>query len=244
MRAARYLIPLAIVAALVAGCDSKGKGGTVTPTTPAVVLSDNGIAAMSAQQILDKAMTALKTAKSVHIKGDIKTDEGLISLDLTLTDKKDGVGSMAMGGQKVELTRIGTDIYMKADAGFWKQFAGDQGGVIATLLAGKYLKATTSDGEFGSLASFFDFAEGIELDGEATKGETKAINGINAIAVKESGGTSPGTVWIATQGEPYPLRLEGPPGEGAIDFTDYNKPVDIKAPPADQVIDVSKLKGN
>jgi len=244
MRAARYLIPLAIVAALVAGCDSKGKGGTVTPTTPAVVLSDNGIAAMSAQQILDKAMTALKTAKSVHIKGDIKTDEGLISLDLTLTDKKDGVGSMSMAGQKVELTKIGTDIYMKADAEFWKQFAGDQGGVIATLLAGKYLKATTSDGEFGSMASFFDFTESLELDGEATKGETKAINGINAISVKEAGGTSPGTVWIATQGEPFPLRLEGPPGEGAIDFTDYNKPVDIKAPPADQVIDVSKLKGN
>src|SRR5262245_41620594 len=115
MRAARYLIPLAIVAALVAGCDSKGNGGTVTPTTPAV-LSDNGIAAMSEQQIIEKALAALKAAKSVHIKGDIKTDDGVISLDLTLTDKKDGTGSMSMAGQKVELTKIGTDIYMKADA--------------------------------------------------------------------------------------------------------------------------------
>ena len=153
MRAARYVIPFAIVAALVAGCDSKGKGGTVTPTTPAAVLTDNGVAAMTAQQILEKAMTALKAAKSVHIKGDIKTDDGVISLDLTLTDTKDGVGTMSMAGQKVELTKIGTDIYMKADAEFWKQFAGDQGGVIATLLAGKYLKATTSDGEFGSMGA-------------------------------------------------------------------------------------------
>jgi predicted small secreted protein len=244
MRAARYLIPLAVVAALVAGCNSKsGNGGTVTPTTPAV-LADNGIASLPVQQILEKALAALKAAKSVHIKGDIKTGDGLISIDLTLTDTKDGVGTMSMSGQTVQLTKVGTDVYMKADAGFWKQFAGDQGGVIATLLAGKYLKASTTDAQFGSMASFFDFAESLDMQGEGTVGETKAINGINAVSVKEKSAESPGTLWIATQGEPYPLRLEGPPGEGQIDFTDYNKPVDIKAPPADQVIDVAKLKGN
>lgn len=245
MRAARYLIPFAVVAALVAGCDSKsGNGGTGTPTTtPAPALTDNGVAALAPSEILSKAVAALQAASSVHIKGDVTNDGQKIGFDLTLTKTKDGVGTLTMSGQTVQLTKIGTDVYMKADAAFWKQFAGDQGDLIATLLQGKYLKTSTSDTEFGSMASFFDFAEAIDLKGgEATKGETKSINGINAISLKESGSTSPSTLWIATQGEPYPLRLEGPPGEGAIDFTDYNKPVTIPTPPADQVLDVSKLK--
>lgn len=244
MRTARYLIPFAVVVALVAGCASKsGNAGPGTPTTtPTPTLTDNGVAALPASDILTKAMAALRAASSVHIKGEV-TDEGKpIGLDLAVTDKKDGVGTLTMAGQSVELTKIGTDVYMKADAGFWKQFAGAQGDVIATLLQGKYLKASATDAEFRSLAVFFDLVAAIDLKGEATKGETKTINGITAIALTQKDSTSAGTLWVATQGEPYPLRLEGPKGEGAIDFTDYGKPVDIKTPPADQVIDVAKLK--
>jgi hypothetical protein len=45
---------------------------------------------------------------------------------------------------------------------------------------------------------------------------------------------------VDTQGEPFPLRLEC--GHGAtLDFTEYNMRVVIMTPPADQVIDLSKL---
>jgi hypothetical protein len=242
MRATRHLIPFAIVAALVSGCGSQG-GNAGTPTaTPTPTPSDNGIAALPAADILTKAVTALKGASSVHINGQITTGGKTIGLDLKVTDKNLGVGTLTMDGQTVELTRTGTNVYMKADAAFWKQFAGDKGDVIATLLQGKYLKASTTDATYGQLAGFFDLVDQMDLTGEATKGETKTINGTPAISLVEKGGDSPGTLWVATQGEPYPLRLEGPTGEGAIDFTEYNQPVDIRTPPADQVIDVSKLR--
>ena len=78
-----------------------------------------------------------------------------------------------------------------------------------------------------------------------TKGAKKAIHGMEAVALVEPGKDG-GTMYIATRGEPYPLRLTSntPSEPGAIDFVDYGAPVSFAAPPADQVVDTSKLTGN
>jgi hypothetical protein len=236
MRAARYLIPLAVVAALVAGCSTKNGGTTPAPTTAP---PDNGVAALSAEEILAKAVTAVANAPSVHLKGDFTSEGEKTTVDIKLK-QKDGVGTISFSGSTLEITKVGTEVFLKADANFWKTFAGDKGEMVATLLQGKWLKANLSDENFGALASFLDVNNMLKATGTLSKGQTKVVNGLNAIGVVDSG-TDGGTLWVATQGEPYPLRLESNAGEGALDFLEYGAAVEVTAPPADQTIDVAKL---
>jgi hypothetical protein len=51
------------------------------------------------------------------------------------------------------------------------------------------------------------------------------------------------TLYVATEGEPYPVQAHSHTGRGALDFLDWNKPVDVQAPQPDQVVDLSKLTG-
>jgi len=54
-----------------------------------------------------------------------------------------------------------------------------------------------------------------------------------------------GTLYIALRGEPYPLQVAPNKGKtddvGSLDFLDYGVPVTLTQPPADEVVDVSKL---
>jgi hypothetical protein len=73
-----------------------------------------------------------------------------------------------------------------------------------------------------------------------TKGELTKIGEVDVITVKDG----KATVYVATKGEPYPIRLENLAGEGGqIDFSEFGATFEeIKAPPDDQVVDLEKLK--
>jgi hypothetical protein len=234
MRAVRHVVLMLMVVALVGGCGSAS--GDAGPPTPAP--SDNGIAALPVSDIFTKAAAALRLASSVHVKGQLNDGTETIGLDLTVNHMRDGLGTVVFNGQHVQVTKLGTDLYVKADAGFWTQtFPGDQGHTIATLMAGKYLRVATTNPTLGPLATSFSLVDELDLGGAATKGPIKTINGVPAISLVEA----TGTFWVATRGEPFPLRADQGNGQAVLDFTDYNKPVVIATPPADQVIDVSKL---
>jgi hypothetical protein len=65
---------------------------------------------------------------------------------------------------------------------------------------------------------------------------------VNTVAVVDNDPDDGGTLYIATQGQPYPVRLESVNGKGAIDFLDYGKALNVPIPATDQVVDVAKLK--
>jgi hypothetical protein len=51
------------------------------------------------------------------------------------------------------------------------------------------------------------------------------------------------TLYVATEGQPYPVSAQSNTGQGGLDFLNWNKPVDVQAPPPDQVVDLSKFTG-
>lgn len=57
-------------------------------------------------------------------------------------------------------------------------------------------------------------------------------------------GDATGTISVATSAKPYPVRIVQVGGDspGTVDFSDYDKPLTVQAPPADQVIDVSQFQ--
>ncbi|MFJ6140564.1 hypothetical protein [Kitasatospora sp. NPDC092286] len=51
----------------------------------------------------------------------------------------------------------------------------------------------------------------------------------------------PFLAYVATEGPPRPVRVESQAYDFQVDFSDYDVPVPVTAPPADQVVDLAAL---
>jgi hypothetical protein len=251
MRPIRLVTPAMAAILLAAGCGGDSTAGSGSPAgnavgssaAPSPSPSSNGVADLSAKEILSKATAALKSAKAVRIKGQSRDGSERIVLDMAYSGD-DSAGTIAVSGQKLELRKIGKTAYIKGSRGFWTDTGGE---AAAQLLTGKWLKAPVTDQRYGPIAELTDLdkaAEGIlEPDGEITKGGRKTVNGVEAIALVEKG-TDGGTLYVATTGQPYPLQLASSAEsteQATVNFLDYGKTVTVAVPPADTVIDVTKL---
>jgi hypothetical protein len=234
MRARLVLVPIALAAALVAGCNTKSDEGTTPPAA-----SDNGVAGLTADEILARATTALNSAQSFKAKGDMTSDGTKVSIDMQFSGK-DFKGNMSGEGLQFEIIKVGTDVYLKAPDEVWQTLLPPGQEAALALLKGKYVKVDATNPQFGSLASSLDTAEILKPEGTVTKGEAKVVNGVPTIALVDS---TAGTIYIATQGEPYPIRIEGKAGEGGIDFSEFNTSAAVTAPPAGEVFDLKSITG-
>lgn len=250
MRPIRVLFAVSAAALVAAACgessDTPAASGSGSASASASAPSGGGLADRPATEILSKAQAALKSASSVHLKGSGSSEGQTFEIDMRYGEGQKAFGTITSSGQTIELRRDGQTVYMKADAKFWQSSAGAE---AAKLLAGKYLKAPLTDQRVAALATFTDkdtfTSQVLKPDGSVTKGDTKTIRGTEAVGLR-SGGTSGGTLYIATQGEPLPLQIlpDTAGGEaGQLDFLDYGEPVTVETPPAAQTIDVSKLGG-
>jgi hypothetical protein len=233
---------------LAAGC---GAVDSVTgKSTPSPTPSANGIADKPPAEIVQQAKRAFQDAKYVHVKGNGDDEGVLYAVDMHLkagSGTTGGKGKLTVNHNTAELLRVGKDAYIKGDADFWTATTGSAS--AAELLKGKYLKGSTSDSRLKGILFFTDadfFAKTLfKTEGGLTKSERRTIGGVDTIGVKTSGKEA-ATLFVATTGEPRPLQLVSTgvaAGGGNLDFLDYDKPFDLKAPPADLVIDASKLGG-
>jgi len=250
VRPLRSIVPIAAAALLLAGCGgsstTSGSGSPVV-NNPAVNKQENGVGSLSADEILARAKTALTRASSVHLVGQVTEDGDEMRLDLRIKGREGGIGIINVQNHKIELVRVGQTVYMRTDENFWASQIGDP--AVAKQLAGKYLKGPVDDVRLKQLANFTDMAGLADLmlkpDGKLAKGERKTVNGIPAIGLVDDDPKDPGVLYVAVQGEPYPLQLApaaaGSNSQGSIDFVDYGKSVQLTAPSAAEVIDASKL---
>jgi hypothetical protein len=202
--------------------------------------SSNGVVSKSANQIVQEAQTAAEAAKSVRLSGSIRSPNLSIRLDLQLLAGKGATGRMSENGLPFQLTRIGSDVYIKGSEAFYSHFAGAE---AAKLLKGKWLKMPATSPDFESIVSFTDlgkfFSGVLSSHGKLAKGKTTTIAGQKVIALKDM--TKGGTLYVATTGKPYPIELSSPGGSsGAITFDRWNESVKLSTPA--NAVDVSKLK--
>lgn len=238
-RTIRLVAAVTIGLVALSGCDRFTEAASPEP-------SDNGVSALSGEEILAKAQSALAGAKSFRFKGDVSLDEaGRLAFDVKIRDQ-DLIGTFTMSGGgagspqgKVEALRVNGQTYFKGDETFWKSAGGKNAGAAIELFEGKWVRPKPGDKFFASLLKLTEPEDFLKADGPITKGEPKKIGELDAIALKD--GES--SLFVATKGEPFPLRLEGPPGEGQAEFSEFGAAFDeIKEPPADQVVDMSKLQ--
>ena len=251
MRPFRVLLAVS-AAALVATACGDDSTEPAAGTTPAAASSSAGneLAALSAKEILAKARTAVDAADSVRLKGGGSSGSDSFEVDMRYGPDDKAYGTVGSGGQTIELRRVGQTVYLKADTAFWQSTGGPQ---AAKLLGGKFLKAPLTDARIKELADFTDkdafVSEVLDPDGELTKGDTKQIDGKSAIGLvsKTTSANDGGTLYIATEGEPYPLQLvpdANSKDQGSLSFSEYGEKVEVEIPPAAQTVDVAKLGGN
>jgi len=89
--------------------------------------------------------------------------------------------------EAIELLRIGSTVYLKGSAAFWRSIGGNP---AAELLKGRYLKMPANTREFAEVASFTDLKKSAEeflaADGEISKSNRMTIRGVPAIGVDRS----------------------------------------------------------
>ncbi|GAA1412934.1 hypothetical protein GCM10009639_65620 [Kitasatospora putterlickiae] len=210
-------------------------------------------AKLSAEEIQQKAKDALAGAESAKVAGSIGNGAEKMTVDLAVDTKGQCKGAITMPGMgKFELLGDGKQVYLKPDAEFITAVAGGgaEGAQAAELLKGRYIAGVQDDPEMKELTTacnLKDLTKSFLEDGKSTgltKGSAGTVNGTKSFSLKsKNSGGDEVVLHVATEGAPYPLRVEkaGKDG-GQMDFTEINKPLTVQAPPADQVIDYSKFK--
>lgn len=224
------LAALAVLVACGGGSGSKSSSGAAS----------NGIDAKAPDAIVTAARQAADTASTVHLAGSVAATGAPTTFDLNLVKGTGGSGTLSVNGLSFDLIRIGSTIYVKGSAAFYKKFSG----AAASLLNGKWLKGASTSGSFAAigpftdLSGFVDKALASQPGQKLTKAGAATIGTQKVVQIKDTNG---GTLSVASTGPPFPVRIaQGGSGGGSITFDRWNTPFKLTAP-ADAV-DLAQLQ--
>jgi hypothetical protein len=239
MRTPRSPVAIALwmLAVLVAGCGASSSTSAAPSSTAPASTAPPGdpLAGLSARQILTKAIADFKAASSVHIAGSERAAGQSFTMDLTV-GANGCTGTVGLGGQgSVVLLRIGGTLWMKPDDQFWKSVLAAAPADLPAV-EGKYVRlspkgpATSSFGAFCYLSQLASQVSGGE--NQLVKGQTSTIGGQPALQLKDT--RQAGSAYVTIS--PTPEFLQTGDTGGHVDFTDYNAPLALTAPPAGQTV--------
>ncbi|MFE9439361.1 hypothetical protein ACFYO2_10185 [Streptomyces sp. NPDC006602] len=218
-----------------AGCSEDPDAGT------------NGVGKLPADQIQSRTRTAAQSATAVQLAGNVVAGGRTYKLDMRL--KSDGgSGSVTSQDATFQLLRIGEQLFLKADAGFWTDADGkgdgsDADAAAADKLDGKYVKVPQGDPSYKKFSGFTDMD--VLLDGLLTLHGTLETDGhhqqagVRTIRITGDDGSG-GTLDVSLEGKPYPLRLVRAGGAGTLTFTAWGKTFALTEPEQDETVDYGK----
>jgi hypothetical protein len=230
-----------------AACSSAGSGGSGgSATSSASSLSG------TPDQIVQQAVNDLKAATSLQISGNVVSSGTNVKIDLTDVAAQGCRGTLTLASSAsstgtalsgtADLVEVDSTVYMKLDESFFKNLSLPSS--LFSEVTGKYIKVTAKSelANFAQLCDPSSLASG--FDKEVTgfvKDGTATIDGQATEAFKQPTHAGSGIVYISQSSTAEIVRLQGPASEGQINFTNYNAPATITAPPASDVIDGSQF---
>lgn len=231
--------------------DKADKGGAAAtsagkPTGP--------FAGLTGGEIADRSVDTTSHASSLRMKGDILDDDGShIVLDIALDRKGRCAGTMNVNGEgEAELVMTGDTLYMKYDEKFLraqdKDAPQEEADAVVDMLAGKWTKMSATGPDAKETADFCDLdaalAEFQDVNSDATRGKTATVDSTPAIVLREKDGKDTATLYVATEGKPYLLKVvsRSVKDPATITFSDFDTPVPAKTPKG-KIIDLDALGG-
>jgi hypothetical protein len=228
---------LVVVALAVAGC---GGGSSSTNTNGGY---NSGLASKSAQQIILAAVKATDSATFYRINGNVTCEGQPVGVNVTLAKTGSGAkAALTISGKPVQLIVIGKDAYLNTQSAVWAQFPGVNGAAVGQYLNGRWLKFPVTNPKLAALIACAGpkalLAQLKSNAGSAVKKGETTYNGQSAVQV--DGGANSGTIYVATNGNAYPVAIviKGKDG-GTIKFSGWNQPFANPAPT--DYVDISQL---
>ncbi|HEY7145176.1 MAG TPA: hypothetical protein VH637_13105 [Streptosporangiaceae bacterium] len=224
---------LAAVAVALSGCGGSaaapsGQGASGTARSPAAT-----VAAMK---------TAVRQARSVHLAGALSGAGGnTVSLNLGLVRSGGFSGTVSQGGVPETIINAGGRVYIKATRAFLAQL--HVPAAVCSLMCGKYVamprdKSNALAGQLSMPAMLGSLTGKLPA---FTSAGFATVNGTRSRVLRGADGS---TLAVAASGPPYPVRAVSPHhARGELNFSQWNRVPAPAAPPASQVIDLSRLSG-
>ncbi len=244
-KSSSLLLAVAASAALaLAGCSSSAENPAGSENPPA----KKQIQVPEASKILPQTAEVIKNATSVSMSGEITQEGQIIKLDLAGTnDGSNSKAAVSLDAGSFELLTVDNTAYLKADKAFFTENAGKEAaGMIDSLVGDKWI-STSNASQFG------DFNVGAMLktmtsgdfegsdSGKFTGSSLEDLAGVKAF--KYTGDEN--AYWIAAEGEPYLLQVEGSDakgsGSGNMSFSDWNAVSPFKAPADSETVSIPGL---
>jgi hypothetical protein len=212
----------AALAAILAGCGSSAPSSP--PRSPTVTIT--------------QMKTAVHAASSVHLDGVLNNSGRPVALDIGLLRSGGFSGTIAYNGIPLTLTDTGGRVYVKATPAFLKELKVSS--ALCSLMCGKYVEMTSA--QSSALAGNLTMRKLLgSLTGTLPRfadAGTTTVRGQQAQVLRAPDGSM---LDVAATGTAYPLRAIGKGNNSRLDFTQWNSVPRPAAPPASQVIDISRL---
>ncbi|MFI6245397.1 hypothetical protein [Streptomyces sp. NPDC051016] len=205
-------------------------------------------------EIAERSRLAMVKLRSFRVKGTAIAEGKAMTVDVAVAGKANCLGTFGIGGGIGQVRWYGGYTYLKGDRKFWQASVAKEGvssqqaDAVVRLLAGRWLRepagSTGADDEFPFCDTAAMFTKDAS-DSALTRGGDTEVNGARGLTLTGKNGAAARTLVVATEGEPYDLRMsvEGGKEPQTVEFSGFNKPVTLTPPPTENVIDMDKLQG-
>lgn len=242
----RRVLPVVLLVGLgLAACS----GSPSTSATPPAASGSSAVVAPkavgvpgapAANQVVTLVKAAFQGASAVHIKGTLVNGSGSLTLDLQLNKDDTASGTISEGGPTIPLVAVHGKYYVQFTQALISESSDPTVQQLGPSLANKWV---SSDASFASgmvsgvqpLLTYDSFVTAMfAQDSEVpTLTGTDVVNNTPALTYESQDGS---IVTIARADPHYLLRMTSPAaGSGQLDFTGWNQPVPVSAPPANQI---------
>ncbi|MGW0735038.1 hypothetical protein [Streptomyces sp. NPDC002851] len=197
----------------------------------------------SADQIADKAVAAMRGTDSLKMHSTGKQDGKPVTVDLEVAESGTCKTSMNLADMgKVESLTVDKQTYTKGDATYMKKILGED---AAKKASGRWLKQPEGQGGGAAQDCATDkMFTSSELKG-VKRGDDSEVAGKKTVTLVKKDKNQTTTFHVAAEGEPYILKAETKGKDPSIaDFTGFNQKFTVKAPPADEIVELEELLGS
>ena len=238
----RVRVAIAAVVLVGVGC---GGGSTLAPTGPSTTSPVVELAGLSADQVLAATRAAANAARSVHAVGNVSQAGRRTTLDLRMRGNGDGYGFIETTAGRIDVARVGRDLYFKADLATLTRVLGPD---RATKAGTRFVKVPVGDATFRSFRDLLDmhslFHTLLAPRGALSRVDGTPVDGIATVGLRDADPKSGGVLYVAAAGPAYPLLLKPDDTKGVfveLRLSEWNADVDVTPPSAGQFVALHDL---
>ena len=216
----------------------------VAPAAPSPTSTLTGpLAGVEGGTIATNAEDVLRLADSVRVTGGEASAIPNTTVDMTIVRDKGCQGTATTAGAgSYQVVVIGSDIWAKPNLALWRTMGGGSA-AVQQIVGGKYLRSSISDPKFQQFAVVCNLnsivVSTMQHDGIATVGPVTTVAGTKALTLLDP--LDNATILVSDTAAPEVLQV-ATTGAKAVTttFSDYNAPVTLTPPPADETLSASQ----